>query len=105
MLSDSDGEETDSKMDSRAAVASGPKKQRKEPEGESTAAGSGSKKVLSQAIKEHKGLFSLMIKQILVNTQADGDASMILFDVFLASSTAILIVKALDQNKLYSKKT
>ena len=103
MLSDSGGEEEDGKMEAKASVT-GPKKQRR-AEAEEENASSGSKKILSQALKEHKGLFALMIKQILVNTQADRDASMILFDVFLASATALLIVKALNQNKLYSKKT
>ena len=45
-----------------------------------------------------------MMKQILANTQAHRDASMILFDVIIALAESKVATTPQEQNKLYAKK-
>ena len=55
-------------------------------------------------MKEHRGLLSLVLKQFLANTQAHHDSSMILFEVYFINAALLVIVMAIQQNQLCSKK-
>ena len=107
LLEDSAGEEGEDSSKALKGIsrAVGKKSAHERAEG-STAASSvpSEKKKVTEVMKQHKTLFSLIIKQILANTQADRDAMQILYDVYLSGAEIPPIQLATQQNTLYNKK-
>ena len=80
----------------------GTKKSRHSNEGD-TAASSEQKRITS-VLKENKSLISLIIKQVLANTQSERDTMQILYDVYLANAEQAPVAVAAGQNTLYNTK-
>ena len=106
LLEGSEGEDKGEESKALKGISrSAGKKSAHEREGSAAASSApAEKKKITEVMRQHKTLFSLIIKQVLANTQAERDAMQILYDVYLSGAEIPPILLAIQQNTLYNKK-
>ena len=105
LLEDSEGEGGEESKALKGISRSAGKRSAHDREGSAAASSApAEKKKVTEVMRQHKTLFSLIIKQVLANTQAERDAMQILYDVYLSGAENPPILLATQQNTLYNKK-
>ena len=106
LLVTSDGEESENEPEAGSKTIKTGKEglKRAKAAAKPQADSSSSKKHITSAIRENKTLMSLMLKQILANTQADRDAASVLYDIYIAMAASEPVTVGLSQNTAYDKK-
>ena len=115
-----DSEDDDMFEDSSAAKTERPgkvgtKKQRNDQEGKGKSRGTGGgkaagsnnaeeKKQVAEILKENKGMFSTLLKQVLQLAQQNRDVMQVIFDVYLVPAEEPPASRATRQNSLIFKK-